>query len=129
MSIDDLFNHPQKIWVDAGIMFLAVAFTVIAIFLAYRRLDEMEDRLNKCTLVTSHKRIWGKWALGRLVRLCAVMAAVAMPRWNIKRGVVDRQQVQEFPRGLKHLLQGMMLSGILFLSVATAGTLYRWLGH
>lgn len=129
MSIDYLFNHPQKFWFDVGVVCLALAFNVAGIVLAYTRLDQMEDRLNKCRLVTSHKRIWGDGILGRVIRLCAVMATVSMPRWNIRRGVVDRQQVQDFPRGLKRVLQSMMLGGVVFLTVAIADTLYRWLRH
>lgn len=129
MSIDYLFNHPLKFWFDAGIMIVALMFNVIGIFLSYRRLDEMEDHLDKCSLVTFHKRFWGNSLRGRMVRLCTVMATVVMPWWNIRRGVVDRQQVQDFPRDLKHLLQGMMCGGILFLTVATADTLYKWLTH
>lgn len=129
MNIDYLFNHPQKFWFDAAIMMMALIFNVIGIFLAFRRLDEMEDHLDKCSLVTLHKRLWGNSLRGRLVRLCTVMGAVVMPRWNIRRGVLDRQQVQDFPRGLKRLLQGMMFGGILFLTVATADTLYKWLRY
>jgi len=76
MNIDYLFNHPQKIWFDASIMFIALIIEVVGIFLMYRRLDEMEDRLNKCSLVTSNKRFWGDSIRGRMIRLCAVTSAV-----------------------------------------------------
>jgi hypothetical protein len=127
MNIDYLFNHPQKIWFDASIMFIALIIEVLGIFLMYRRLDEMEDRLNKCSLVTSNKRFWGDSIRGRMIRLCAVTSAVAMPWWNIKRGTVDRQQVQDFPRGLKRVLQGMTIGGLIFITVAISDTLYKWL--
>ncbi len=34
------------------------------------------------------------------MRLCAVYAAIALPRLNARRGVVDLQQVQAFPRDI-----------------------------
>ncbi len=129
MSIDYLFNHPLKFWFDAGIMMVALMFNVIGLFLVYRRLDEMEGLLDKCSLVTFNKQYWGNSLRGRMIRLCSVMATVAMPWWNIKRGTVDRQQVQNFPRGLKHVLQGMTIGGGVFITVATADTLYRWLRY
>jgi hypothetical protein len=127
MNIDYWLNLPIKFWFSASVLFVALSINVVGIFLMYRRLDEMEERLNKCSLIIFHKRFWGNSARGRMVRLCAVTAAVAMPGWNIKRGVVDRQQVQDFPRGLKRLFQGALLVGVLFLISATADILYKWL--
>ena len=127
MNIDYWLNLPIKFWFSASVLFVALSINVVGIFLMYRRLDEMEERLNKCSLIIFHKRFWGNSARGRMVRLCAVTAAVAMPGWNIKRGVVDRQKVQDFPRGLKRLFQGTLLVGVLFLISATADILYKWL--
>jgi hypothetical protein len=114
MNIDYWLNLPIKFWFSSSVLFVALSINVVGIFLMYRRLDEMEERLNKCSLIIFHKQFWGNSARGRMVRLCAVTAAVAMPGWNIKRGVVDRQQVQDFPRGLKRLFQGTLLVGVLF---------------
>ncbi|MBY8944778.1 hypothetical protein J1G35_02810 [Pseudomonas sp. SH10-3B] len=127
MNIDRLLNLPMKFWFSAGILFIALVFNILSVFLAYRRLDEMETRLSKCKLVTFSKGFWGNSIRGRMVRLCVVMSTVAMPWWNIKRGTVDRQQVQDFPRGLKRVLQGMTIGGIIFMSVAIADTFYKWL--
>ena len=127
MNIDYWLNLPIKFWFSASVLFVALSINVVGIFLMYRRLDEMEERLNKCSLIIFHKQFWGNSARGRMVRLCAVTAAVAMPGWNIKRGVVDRQQVQDFPRGLKRVLQGMTIGGLIFITVAISDTLYKWL--
>jgi hypothetical protein len=129
MNIDCLFNQPLKLWLAAGVMSLLFITNLLGFFLVCRRLDEMERYLDKCSLVTFSKRFWGNSLRGRVVRLCAVMAAVTMPWWNIRRGVLDRQQVQDFPRGLKYLLRSMMFSGMFLLAVATADTAYEWLRH
>jgi len=42
-----------------------------------------------------------------MMRLSAVAVAVLLPTWNLKRGVIDWQQVQEFPRSLKNLFRGI----------------------
>ncbi len=129
MNIDYLFNQPLKLWLAAGAMSLLLIINLLGFFLVCRRLDEMEGYLDKCSLVTFSKRFWGNSLRGRMVRLCAVMATVTMPSWNIRRGVLDRQQVQDFPQGLKYLLRSMMFSGTLLLMVATADTVYEWLRH
>ena len=129
MSIDALFNLPLKFWLSAAILFVVLVICVVGVFLLYRKLDEMEARLNKCSLVTFSQRFWGDSLRGRMIRLCTVMAAVAMPWWNIARGTVDRQQVQDFPRGLKRVLQGMTIGGVLFLMTAIASILCKWLSR
>ena len=80
---------------------------LIGVFLAYRRLDYMERLLNKCSLVTFHSQFWNNSPRGRMMRLFAVAVAVLLPTWNLKRGVIDWQQVQEFPRSLKNLFRGI----------------------
>ncbi len=129
MNIDYLFNQPLKFWLAAGGMILLLIINLLGFFMVCKRLDEMEGYLDKCNLVTFSKRFWGDSLRGKVIRLCAVMAAVTMPGWNIKRGVLDRQQVQDFPRGLKYLLRSMMFSGMFLLTVATADTVYEWLRH
>ncbi len=116
MNIEYFFNPALKLWLAAGVMILMLIINVLGFFLVCRRLDEMEDHLDKCSLVSFSKRFWGNSLGGKVVRLCAVMAAVTMPWWNIRRGVLDRQQVQDFPRGLKYLLRSMMFSGMLLLT-------------
>jgi hypothetical protein len=127
MSIDYFIYRPLKLWFDLALFFLVFIAFVVLIYLAYRRLDEMEDLLNKCSLITPNQRVWGNSIRGRMIRLSAVTAAVVLPRWNVKRGAVDLQQVQAFPRNLKRLLQGTLLVGVLFLMSATADILYKWL--
>lgn len=127
MNIDYWLNPPLKFWFSVSVLFVALSINVVGIFLMYRRLDEMEDRLNKCSLVTSNKQFWGDSIRGRMIRLCAVTSAVVMPWWNIKRGTVDRQQVQDFPRVLKRLLQGKILGEVLFMTSAISNILYKWL--
>ena len=57
------------------------------------------------------------------MRLSAITVAVLQPERNLKRGVIDWQQVQEFPRGLKNLFRGMLFVGVVFFVFGT----YFWL--
>ncbi len=57
------------------------------------------------------------------MRLSAITVAVLQPKRNLKRGVIDWQQVQEFPRGLKNLFRGMLFVGVVFFVFGT----YFWL--
>jgi hypothetical protein len=54
-----------------------------------------------------------------LGRLCVVYVAIALPRWNAKRGVVDLQQVEAFPSCLKFVLHGTAFIGLLGVAGTT----------
>ncbi|RQO58978.1 hypothetical protein [Pseudomonas sp. KBW05] len=113
MSIEYILNLPTKDQIalgSAASMLLAVS---LDIFLAYRKLESMERRLDQCSLLTNYKRLLGNSLRGRLSRLCVVYVAIALPRWNARRGVINVKQVAEFPRSLKFALHGTALIGLI----------------
>ncbi|WLH79818.1 MULTISPECIES: hypothetical protein [unclassified Pseudomonas] len=113
MSIEYILNLPAKDQIalgSAASMLLAVA---LDIFLAYRKLESMEQRLDQCSLLDNYKHLWGNSLRGRLTRLCAVYVAIALPKWNTRRGVINAKQVAEFPRCLKFALHGTALIGLV----------------
>ena len=107
LGIDYLLNSRVMFWFLVALILSINIVVLIGVFLAYRRLDYMERLLNKCSLVIFHSQFWGKSPRGRMMRLSAVAVAVLLPTWNLKRGVIDWQQVQEFPRSLKNLFRGI----------------------
>lgn len=112
MSIEYFLNLPAKnqiALVSAGSMLIAV---ILDIFLAYRKLERMESLLDLCSLIDNYKRIFGNNLRGRLARLCAVYIAIALPKWNAKRGVINAKQVADFPRNLKLALHGTALTAL-----------------
>jgi len=123
MNIDDLLSPHVIFWFEIALCILLGTTLLIYVFLAYRRLEYMERLLNKCSFVVFHSRFWGNSARGRMMRLSAITVAALQPKRNFKRGVIDWQQVQEFPRGLKNLFRGMLLVGVVFFALGT----YIWL--
>lgn len=67
MSIDYFIYRPLKLWFDLALFFWVFIAFVVLIYLAYRRLDEMEDLLNKCSLITPNQRVWGNSIRGRMI--------------------------------------------------------------
>ena len=111
MNIDDLLSPHVIFWFEIALCILLGTTLLIYVFLAYRRLEYMERLLNKCSFVVFHSQFWGNSPRGRMMRFGAVAVAVAvavlLPKRNLKRGVIDWQQVQEFPRSLKNLFRGI----------------------
>ncbi|MDQ0651099.1 hypothetical protein [Pseudomonas cedrina] len=102
--------------------FFLIAYSSIGIFLAYRRLNAMELLLNKCRLIEFHQPFWGNSIRGRMLRLWTVYTAIAFPKRNARRGIVDAEQVRMFPKGTKYLLHctgffgtGGLLGSIVFI--------------
>lgn len=120
MSIGDI-QSPYVIFLFELALCVSLLIAVlVGVFLAYRRLDHMELLLNKCSLVVFHSRFWGNSARGRMMRLSAITVAVLLPKRCLKRGVIDWQQVQAFPRWLKNILLGMHCVGVVFFTYFTA---------
>ncbi|NWE76817.1 hypothetical protein [Pseudomonas yamanorum] len=112
MNIDYFLNLPMKTQLAMGSSLAVIASISIGIFLAYRKLEIMEGLLDNCRLVAAHRRHWGDSPRGRMIRLCVVHVAIALPRWNARRGVIDLRQVQAFPRGLKAAFRAMSFIGM-----------------
>lgn len=113
MSIEYLLSLPAKdqiALVSAVSMLIAV---ILDIYLAYRKLERMESLLDLCSLINNYKGILGDHLRGRLGRLCVVYVAIALPKWNAKRGVINVTQVEEFPRNLKLALHAIALSSLV----------------
>ncbi len=111
MSIDDFLNLPATSLIAISSASAVIITTIIGLFLCYRKLEPMEALLNKCRLVAFHSSYWGNSPRKRMTTLCAVYVAVALPRLNARRGVIDLPQVQAFPRSTKLMLHGTALIG------------------
>jgi len=112
MNIDYFLNLPAESLIVISSFLLIVIANILGIFLCYRKLETMEILLNRSRLVTFHSGYWGTSPRERMMRLCAVYVAVALPRLNARRGAVDLQQVQAFPRNTKLLLHTTVLVGM-----------------
>ena len=107
MNINDFLSPHIIFWFEMALCISLGVALLIYVFLAYRRLEYMERLLNKCSFVVFHAQFWDNSPRGRMMRFGAVAVAVLLPRRNLKRGVIDWQQVQEFPRSLKNLFRGI----------------------
>lgn len=114
MNIDE-FLSPGVVLGFYIMLFLSLCIVLmIYAFLAYRRLEYMERLLDKCSFIAFHSRFWDSSPRGRMMRLNAVAVAVLLPKRFLKRGLIDWQQVQEFPRGFKRLFQGLFCVSLTF---------------
>lgn len=109
MSFDAFISLPAQTLVVFGTSIAMITFYVMFLFFCYLKLESMEARLNRCRLVAVHSSFWGCSHRGRVVRLCAVYCAIALPQLNARRGIVDLEQVRAFPRKTKILLHIMSL--------------------
>ena len=107
MNINDFLSPHIIFWFEIALCISLGVALLIYVFLAYRRLEYMEHLLNKCSFVVFYTQFLDNSPRGRMMRFGAVAVAVLLPKRNLKRGVIDWQQVQEFPRSLKRLFRGI----------------------
>ena len=119
MNIEYFLNLPAKDQIALGSAAAMLIAIILDLFLAYRKLERMERYLDQCSLLNTYKHLLSNSLRGRLGRLCVVYVAIALPRWNAKRGVVNLQQVEEFPSRLKFALHGTALIGLAGAAGAT----------
>ena len=123
MNINDFLSSHIIFWLEIALCISLGVALLIYVFLAYRRLDYMERLLNKCSFVVFHAQFWDNSPRGRMMRFGAVAVTVLLPKRNLKRDVIDWQQVQEFPRSLKNLFRGIYF---VIVVVFTCGVVF-WL--
>ena len=119
MNIEYFLNLPTKDQIALGSAAAMLIAVILDLFLAYRKLEVMERYLDQCSLLSTYKHLLSNSLRGRLGRLCVVYVAIALPRWNAKRGVVDLQQVEAFPSRLKFALHGTAFIGLLGVAGTT----------
>lgn len=112
MNINDFVHLPLKDLLIVITSFFLIAYSIIGVFLAYRRLNTMETLLNKCQFIKFHRAFWGNSPKGRMLRLWAVYTTIAFPKRNARRGFIDTEQVRLFPKGMKYLLHCVSFFGM-----------------
>lgn len=112
MSIDYFLSLPLRSIVVVGSSLSLLAALGVGFFLAYRKLEIMESHLSKCRFIAFHSNYWGTSPRERMARLASVYVAIALPKLNARRGIIDLPQVQAFPRRFKLALHGMNLIGV-----------------
>lgn len=127
MNIDYVLQQPLKDLILIGSSLLMIAYGIFGFLLAYRKLEVMERHLNKCRLVEFHSGFWGSSPRGRMLRLSAVYAALVFTKRNARRGIIDVQQVRDFPKGMKCLLHCTAIFGRLWIISALTFYLYYYL--
>ncbi|WP_455883863.1 hypothetical protein [Pseudomonas putida] len=125
MNIDEFLSRGVVLGFYIALFLSLYIVLIIYAFLAYRRLEYMERLLDKCSFIAFYSRFWDDSPRGRMMRLNAVAVAVLLPKRFLKRGLIDWQQVQAFPRGFKLLFRGMFLVSIIFFICGGAILLYE----
>lgn len=125
MNIEDYLSPSIILWLGLALFFSLIIALMIYVFLAYRRLEYMEHLLNECSFIVFHSQFWDNSPRGRMMRLNAVAVVVLLPKRFLKRGLVDGQQVQAFPRVFKRFFQGMFFVSMFFFVCGAV----IWLGQ
>ncbi|WP_343598213.1 hypothetical protein [Pseudomonas sp.] len=106
-----------------------VSFSVL-MYISIRHLDRIESLLSNSRFVMGNREVYSRAGLlGRAMRICTIATMLVVPRVFAWRGLVDLQQVTEFPRRMRCVLMiawwGAVISLIAFGSIDYLELLFR----
>lgn len=81
-------------------------FTMIGIYLywGYTRMDEMLGYVKNCQMITGNRFYLHMGAWGRMMMVGVVAGYLACPGFFIRRGLLDADEISNFPQPLKRRL-------------------------
>ncbi|WJV25098.1 MULTISPECIES: hypothetical protein [Pseudomonas] len=88
-----------------GITFLGM-FTMIGVYIywGYTRMDEMLGYVKNCQMITGNRFYLHMGAWGRMMMVGVVAGYLACPGFFIRRGLLDADEISNFPQPLKRRL-------------------------
>ncbi|AJO79679.1 hypothetical protein [Pseudomonas sp. MRSN 12121] len=108
-----------------GITFLGM-FTMLGVYLywGYTRMDEMLGHVRNCQMITGNRFYLSMGPWGRMMMVGVVAGYLACPGFFIRRGLLDADEINNFPQPLKrrliisHYIMGGLLLSLLMESAA-----------
>lgn len=86
------------------VLFGLLIWNVVALYLAYTKLDLMLEKLKNCSAIVTRAplRHGGPW--GKLLLVGGISGIVTFPRFYLSRGELDVEDLETFPIALKRKL-------------------------
>ncbi|OLF52968.1 hypothetical protein [Pseudomonas chlororaphis] len=115
-----------------GITFIGM-FAMMGVYLywGYTRIGEMLGYVKNCQMITGNRFYLHMGAWGRIMMVGVVAGYLAFPGFFIRRGLLDADEINNFPQPLKrrliisHYLMGGLLVVLVIESVAVM-LIRRW---
>lgn len=102
------------------------------IYVAYTKLEDIENHLANCDLVQFNRRIWGGGPLGRMYRLMQISGMLFSPNSVVKNGEADLKEIMELPVSLRRWVKIPFGTGAALLVAMVIlwayGKYIGWLG-
>ncbi|MFJ4432809.1 hypothetical protein ACIPZG_17745 [Pseudomonas sp. NPDC089395] len=122
-----VFVTPDVVALIVVSIILLMALVMFSIaYVARSYIELIESRLPNSKAVEENKAIHNKNELvGKIMRLHGVVMMLLLPRIYARRGLVEIDDVKEFPRGMKCLL--LFLHGSFFALLGALVGIRSWL--
>ncbi|SDL64071.1 hypothetical protein SAMN05661010_02205 [Modicisalibacter muralis] len=83
------------------VIFLMLLVISTWLYVAYRKLEEIEAHLREEDHAHGNRRAWSGGPVDRMIRLTYLGCAVAFPRFYCKQSDIDEKTIENLPRRLK----------------------------
>lgn len=88
-----------------GLVVCSLLLLVVAIYIAYFRVNEVIDNLSNSSFVSSNRYYMEAGPFGRLLFIGCVSAVLTFPRRHLERGELNAQDYSRFPTKLMVLIK------------------------
>lgn len=96
--------------VDMAFIYLNL---MVWLYIAYTKLEVIENHLNNCDLVKFNRRIWGGGPLGRMYRLMQISGILVYPKVVVKNGGGDLEEIRNLPTPLRRWIKIPFITGLI----------------
>lgn len=116
-----------------GVCALSLPFLVLVAWcvIAFRYLDYLEDVFSNSSMVVGNKDIFSHaGVLGKMMRVGSISAMLAVTGFSVRKGLLDRGDVERLPGRLKKLLVALLVFHLLmFILLAAVGLWIKLCRH
>lgn len=86
------------------------------LYVAYTKLEKIENHLKNCKLVNNNRYIWGGGPIGRVYRLAQINGMLRFPRIIVKNGEADLEEIRNLPTPLRRWVKIPFMTGLVFFA-------------
>jgi hypothetical protein len=116
-------------WISVFVLILLSL--ALWLYTAYTRMDEMLKHLSNCRAIQIRKLLMGKDPFGRLFMMGTIAGVLLTPKFYLKDGGADPDDIAKFPKHLKRVIAiqyGLLvLAGTLMFALWGIGKYMGWL--
>nr|WP_297459151.1 hypothetical protein [uncultured Halomonas sp.] len=99
------------------------------LYVAYAKLEDIENHLANCKIVKNNRYIWGGGPIGRAHRLAQINGMLCFPNIIVKNSEADLEEIMRLPVSLRRWVKIPFGTGaVLFIAMIVLWAYGKYIG-